>query len=193
MGVAVSSSHVVSAAPSSSGAGLLTLLPCSSVGSLSWGSALHELLQRESFPQVAVLHKLLQRGLSHGVTAFSGPSHLLRRGVLHGLQGNLCSPVKPPWAVGGQPAVSPQAAGQSLLRRTSSLSFFTDLAVCRVVSLTSHSSLCCSSFLFSSLSPSSICSHRGTTTIAEWLGLAQRWVRLGAGEASSSFAQRPPL
>ena len=93
MGVWVSSSHAVSAAPSSSGGGLLTLFPCSSVGSLPRGSALHELLQRKSFPCTAVLHELLQRGLSHGVTAFSGPGHLLRRGVLQGLQGNLCSAV----------------------------------------------------------------------------------------------------
>jgi len=34
MGAAVSSSHIVSAAPSSSGGGLLTLCPSSSVGSL---------------------------------------------------------------------------------------------------------------------------------------------------------------
>ena len=91
MGVAVSSSHVSSAAPSSSGEGLLTLFPCSSVGSLPRGSALHELLQRESFARAAVLHKVLQPGLSHEVTAAFGPSHLLRCGVLHGLQGNLCS------------------------------------------------------------------------------------------------------
>ena len=93
MRIVVSSSHVVFAASSSSGGGLLTLFPCSSVGSLSRGSALHEFLQRKSFPRAAVLHELLQRGLSHGVTAFSGPGHLLRRGVLHRLQGNLCSAV----------------------------------------------------------------------------------------------------
>jgi len=56
MGVVVSSSHVVSAAPSSSH------FPCSSVGSLSWETVLHELLQHEFFPQAAVLHELLQRG-----------------------------------------------------------------------------------------------------------------------------------
>ena len=117
MGVAVSSSHVVSAAPSFSGEGLLTLFPCSSVGSLPRGSAHHELLQRESFARAAVLHKLLQRGLCHEVTAFFGPSHLLRCGVLHGLQGNLCSTVNPPWAAGRQPAISPRAAGEPLLRR----------------------------------------------------------------------------
>jgi len=57
MGVAVSSSHFVSAAPSSSGEGLLPLFPCSSMKSLSWERVLHKLLQRESFPLVAVLHK----------------------------------------------------------------------------------------------------------------------------------------
>ena len=62
MGVAVSSSHVVPAAPSSSGGGLLTLFPCSSMGSLPRETVLHELLQRESFPPAAVLHELLQRG-----------------------------------------------------------------------------------------------------------------------------------
>jgi len=65
MGVAVSSSHAVSAAPTSSGGGLLTLFPCSRVGSvwvgsLRWEAVLHNLLQCGSFPQHAVLHKLLQ-------------------------------------------------------------------------------------------------------------------------------------
>ena len=62
MGVWVSSSHVVSATPSSSGGEGLTLFPCSSVGSLPRETVLHELLQCESFPQAAVLHKLLQCG-----------------------------------------------------------------------------------------------------------------------------------
>ena len=50
MGVTVSSSHVVSAALSSSGVRFLTLFPCSSVRSLSRKTVLHKLLQRESFP-----------------------------------------------------------------------------------------------------------------------------------------------
>jgi len=62
MGVAVSSSHVVSAAPSSSGEGLLTLLPCSSVGSLPRETVLHELLHHEAFSWAAILHELLQHG-----------------------------------------------------------------------------------------------------------------------------------
>ena len=49
MGVAVSSSHVVFAAPSSSGGGLLTLLPYSSMGSIHQERVLHELLQHGSF------------------------------------------------------------------------------------------------------------------------------------------------
>jgi len=62
MGVAVSSSHVVSVAPSSSGGRLLTLFPCSSVGSLPQEIVLYELLQCESFPWAAVLHKLPKCG-----------------------------------------------------------------------------------------------------------------------------------
>ena len=61
MGVAVSSPHVVSAALSSSGGGLFTLCPCSSMGSLSQETVLHELLQRETFPRAVALHELLQR------------------------------------------------------------------------------------------------------------------------------------
>jgi len=62
MGVTVSSSHVVSAAPSSTGGGLLTLFPCSSMRSLSRETVLHKLLQLESFPRAAGLHELPQRG-----------------------------------------------------------------------------------------------------------------------------------
>jgi len=62
MGVTVSSSHVVSATPSSSGGGFLTLFPCSSVRSLSRETVFHKLPQHESFPQVTALHKLPQRG-----------------------------------------------------------------------------------------------------------------------------------
>jgi len=136
--VAVSSSHVVSAAPCSSGGGLLTLFPCSSMGSLPGETVLHKLLQRESFPHAAVLHRLSQHvslpqgaalqeqaapvWVPHGVTSpaskpaqvwaplSTGPArallkqgllsmgsqppsgiHLLWRGVLHGLQVDICS------------------------------------------------------------------------------------------------------
>jgi len=62
IGVAVSSAHVVSAAPSCSGGGLLTLFPCSSVRSLSRETVLHKLLQCVSFPWAAALHELPQHG-----------------------------------------------------------------------------------------------------------------------------------
>jgi len=62
MGVTDSSSQVVSATPSSSRGGLLTLFPCSSVRSFSWETVLHKLHQRESFPRAAALHELPQRG-----------------------------------------------------------------------------------------------------------------------------------
>jgi len=96
MGVTVSSSHVVSAAPYSSGVGLLTLCPCSSVGSLTWETVLHKVLQHESFPWAAALHKLPQHRSFHGVQSFRNrllqhgsptgsqalPANLLRCGVL---------------------------------------------------------------------------------------------------------------
>jgi len=96
MGVMVSSSHVVSAAPSSSGGELLTLCPCSSVRSLPWATVLHKLLQREFFPRAAALHELPQRGsfpqgavlqeqaapewVAHGLQAL--PANLLQHGLL---------------------------------------------------------------------------------------------------------------
>jgi len=84
MGAAVSSSHVVCAAPSSSGEGLLTLCPCSSVRSLSQETVLHKLLQRESFPWAASLHELPQRGSFHRVQSFR--NRLLQRGSPTGSQ-----------------------------------------------------------------------------------------------------------
>jgi len=57
MGDAVSSSHIVSAAPSSSGEGHLTLCPCSSVQSHRRETVLHELLKHESFSWAAVLQE----------------------------------------------------------------------------------------------------------------------------------------
>jgi len=62
MGIGVSSSHVVSATPSSSRGGLLTLFLCSSVRSLLQETARRELLQCESFPQATALHDLVQHG-----------------------------------------------------------------------------------------------------------------------------------
>jgi len=57
MGAVVSSLHVVSATPSSSGGGLLTLCPCSNLSSLPQETVLHKLLQRESLPRVVVLQE----------------------------------------------------------------------------------------------------------------------------------------
>jgi len=62
MGVAVSSSHFVSAAPSFSGGGLLTFCPCSIMGSLPQETVLHKLLQCNSFPWAAAIHELPQSG-----------------------------------------------------------------------------------------------------------------------------------
>lgn len=59
MGLAVTSWHFVSAAPSSSGEELLKPFPWSSMGSLSWETALRELLQPKSFPCATDLHELL--------------------------------------------------------------------------------------------------------------------------------------
>jgi len=102
MGVTVSSSHIFSAAPSSSGGGLLTLCPCSRVSSLPQETVLHKLFQRESFPQAAVIHELLQHGslpwgavlqeegapawVPHGVTSPDSKPTLVWASLLTGLQ-----------------------------------------------------------------------------------------------------------
>jgi len=120
MGVMVSSSHIVSAAPFSSEGGLLTLFP--SVGSHPWETVLHELLHHGSFPWGAVLQEqtdpacvprrvtipasnpapawlhwairparsLLQHGLPTGSQPPSGIP-LLQLGVPPGLQVDICS------------------------------------------------------------------------------------------------------
>jgi len=62
MRAVVISLHIVSVVLTSSGGGLLTLFPCSSMGSHPQAAVLHELLQRESFPWSVFLHKLLQCG-----------------------------------------------------------------------------------------------------------------------------------
>jgi len=119
MGVTVSSSHVVSAAPSSSGGGLLTLFPCFSVRSLSWETVLHKLLQRESFPWAAALPKLPQHGsfpqgavlqeqaapvwVPHGITSPASKPALAWAPLSMGLQvlAGACSSVGLP--MGSQP------------------------------------------------------------------------------------------
>ena len=96
MGVTVSSSHVISANPTSSWGGLLTLFPCSSVRSLSRETVLHRHLQCESFPWAAALHELPQHGSSLRSAVLQEqaaparvptesqalPANLLRRGLL---------------------------------------------------------------------------------------------------------------
>jgi len=199
IGVEVSSSHIVSAVPSCSGGGLLTLFPCPSVRSLSQETVLQKLLQHEPFPRAAGLHELPQHGsllqgavlqeqaapawVPHGVT--SPVSNLLRRGLLgpqvlagacsitgspwgHSLlQASTCSGVGslpratggyllhygPLWAAGEQPASlwssSRAVRENSLLQHLEHLlpSLFTNLGVCRDVSLTSsHSSLSTATF-----------------------------------------------
>ena len=80
MGVVVSSSPLVSAAPSPSGGGLLTLFLCSSVGPLPWERVLHGLLYCGSFLQAVVLHTLLQCGSPAGSQVL--PANLLQHGLL---------------------------------------------------------------------------------------------------------------
>jgi len=188
MGVVVSSSHFGSAAPSSSGGGLLTRFHRSNVRSLSRETVLHKLLQRESFPQAAALHDLPQRGSlprgavlqeqaapawvpSHRVTSpaskpapawaplSTGPQVLpgacCSVGSPRGhsfLQAFPCSGVGSlPRATGGDllhhgppGTAGVQPASLCLHRKalcsgvwSTSSSCFTDLGVCRVVSLTS--------------------------------------------------------
>jgi len=156
MGVVVSSSHVVSAAPSSS------LFPCSSVGFHPREIILHKLPQHGSFLQE-------QSAPAWGSQVL--PANLLRHGspmgsqVLAGACSSTGSPqghsllrARPapawgfPWAVGGdllprgppwlqgQPASpwsAPWATGEPVLWHLKHLlpSFCIDFGVCRVVSL----------------------------------------------------------
>jgi len=164
MGVTVSSSHVVSAAPTSSGGGLLTLFPFSSVRSLSLETSLHKSHQCEPFPCAAALHELPQCGfppwgavlqeqadpawVPHGVTASFGHPPAPAWGPFHGLQVEICSTVVelPPWAAGNSlphHGLHHGLQGKTLCSSvwsTSPSSFFTDLGVCRVVSFTSSQS-----------------------------------------------------
>ena len=165
VGIAISSSHVVSAAPSSSAARLLTLCPCFSTGSLPKETVFQELLQHESIPQAAILHKIL-----HGVQCFRNrllqlgspagsqvlPANLLQHrlptgsqppsgtpcssvGSSLGCRWGICSPV-------GLHGCSDSLPHHGLLHglqrnlcsgawSTSCPSIFTDLGVCRVVAL----------------------------------------------------------
>lgn len=130
MGVVMSSSHIVSGAPSSSGRGLplfqcgvpfpkesrsfknfsnasclqgLSFIKCSSMSPFPWGAVL---LQWGLFsPQILPWQILLQ----HRLPLESQPPPdipLLWRGLLQGLQVDLCTPRCPPGSVGAQPPLS---------------------------------------------------------------------------------------
>jgi len=191
MRVAVSSSHVVPAAPSSSEGGFLTLFPCSSMGSLPQETVLHKMLQCGPFPRMQSLRNCCSVGplwghksclktcssvssslhgstgpgrslLQHRLFTVSQPPsgiHQLQRGVLHRLQVDICSTVD---LHGLQRHSLPHHGLQHRLQgnlcsvawSTSSPSFFTDLCVCRVISLAySYSSLQMQSVLCSNFSP----------------------------------------
>jgi len=125
MGIAVSSPHIVSATPSSSGGGLLTLCPGSCMGSLPWEAVLHKLLQLESCPQATALHELLQHGSPTGSQVL--PANLLQCGLLSPRGHRSCQEPASAQASHGvtasfrhAPALAsgpPRAAGGDLLHR----------------------------------------------------------------------------
>ncbi|KAM9590949.1 uncharacterized protein ACIBXB_005997 [Morphnus guianensis] len=237
MGFTVSSSHVISAASSSSGARLITLFPCSSVGSLPWETVLHKLLQRGSFPRAAVLHELLQHGSLPQRAVLQ--EHTAPAWVPHGVTSPARKPA-PAWApLSTDPQFLPEACssvgfprGHSLLQEPTCSSVGSSLG-CRWISAPLWTCMDCRGtacltmvfttgcrgisapapgapppppssltlvsaglFLLHVLTPLSGCCfclshnffffffkcyHRGVTTIADWLGLGRRRVRLRAG------------
>ncbi|XP_049649808.1 uncharacterized protein LOC126035336 [Accipiter gentilis] len=114
------SSHVIFCRFTSSGRGLITLFPCSSVVSHPRETVLHELLQRGPFPRAAVLHELLQHGSIPRCAVLQ--EHTAPARVPHGVT----SPARKPalWApLSTDPQVLPGACssagfprGHSLLR-----------------------------------------------------------------------------
>ena len=126
---------------------------------------------------------LLQCGLSMGLQPLLG-IHLLRCGVLHGLQVDICSTMDLHGLQGHNlPHHGIYHGLQGKLCfgawSISSPSFFTDLGVCRVVSLTSSHFFLMTAFSPRFFSPSYIRYSRGTTTITDGLGLGQWQVHLG--------------
>ena len=127
--------------------------------------------------------------------------HLLLCRVLCCLQVGYLLWHGPPWATGGQPAPlwSSQAAGKSLLWQLKHVlpSFFSDLGVCRAVSLT---------FFLTSLSHGcyavffTLSYHRGTTLLAERLSsvlqcVCWRWLEAalsGTGQLPDSAHKGHP-
>ena len=144
---------------------------CSGVGSSLHGST-------------GPARSLLQHGAPHGVTASFRHPPALAWGPFHRLQVDICSTVDLHGLQGDSlphHGLHHELQGKapcSGVSSTSSPSFFTDLGVCRVVSFTlSHSSF------FTAVSPQFFFFpflNRGTTTVADWLGLGQRRVRLRA-------------
>ena len=135
---------------------------CSSVGpprghkscqkTCSVGSSLHG--------STGPARNLLQWGLPTGSQPPSG-IHLFRHGVLHGLQVDICSTVDLHELQGDSLPHHglPHGLQGNLCSGTwsiSSSSFFTDLGVCRVVSLTFQSSLCCRFPLLKSVLPEAL-------------------------------------
>lgn len=83
MWAVVSSSHNVTVAPSFSGEGLLTLFLCFTMGSLLWGTVLHELLQCQSLPWARFFMNCYSVGPSHSVQSFRN-FMLLQCGISQG-------------------------------------------------------------------------------------------------------------
>jgi len=104
-----SSSHAVSATPSSLGERLLTLCLCYRMRSLSWETVLHKLLQYESFPWDEILHQLPQHG------SFSQGAVLLEQDAPVQIPQGVTSPASEP-----APAWAPLSMGPQVLAVTCS-------------------------------------------------------------------------
>jgi len=237
MGIAVSSSHIVSTTPSSSGGGLLTLFSFSNMRSLSWETVVqklfsvgpsHGLQLSTNSPSVVPSHgmqsfrnRLLQCGSLTGSQVL--PANLLRRGLLcpqvhrswqepasawaphrvkvsfghpsalawgpfHGLQVDIYSTRDLRGLQGDNlphHGLSSQAARENFLlwHLKHILPSPSSLTLVSAELFLSHPLSPLSRLPFFSLqffSPSLICYDRGTTTIADWLGLGQRRVCLRA-------------
>jgi len=212
VGAAVSSLHLVSAAPSSSRSsptpawgpshGRQSSTNCPSVGPVhGLQSCRKGLLQcggPPALPAKLLQHgllshhgptgparSLLQRGLSMGSQPALG-IHLLRHGVLHGLQVEICSTMdlhRLQWDSLPHHGVHHGLQGNlcSSTWGISSLAFFTDLGVCRAVSL-----------LYSLLSPAANCPYVGFFPLLKYvIPEALPPSLVGAALASSRFVLEP--
>lgn len=142
MGVVVSSSHV-SAVPSSSGGGLLTLLPCFSIGTPPMGGAMniHDFLRPESYPQGAILHEMSSVIPTWGHKSFQEPSLAW---VSHKVAAFFRHPPPLPWSPPQAAREQPVSPWSSLWAAEKSQPWsassrpFTDLGGCSFLSL-----VCC--------------------------------------------------